>query len=524
MARMATPTTRSQDHIARPDFRMLRCSGGLTLLCVASLGCRSQPGPVASVEPPRPNIVYILADDMGYGDVSALNAQCAWTTESIDRLANEGVSFADAHTGSAVCTPTRYGILTGRYAWRSRLAKGVLNGQSPPLIDAGRVTVGSWLQGQGYETACFGKWHLGWNWSRTDGEIDFDGPVTQGPHASGFDETFCHSGSLDMQPYVWVQNGAVTAPPNRVTENKDYQGFWRKGPTGSDFDHEDVLPELTRRSVAYIKGRSAAPEPFFLYLPLAAPHTPILPTLEFQGASGTNAYGDFVLQVDDCVGQVMAALEEAGLSEDTLVIFTCDNGCSPRARFEELATFGHDPSAGYRGHKADIFEGGHRVPFIARWPSAIRQGATSNTTICSTDLFSTCADILDVPLPDHAAPDSVSFLNELQGQPATQLRDAVIHHSINGSFAVRKGQWKLIMCPGSGGWSQPTPKVAREADLPSWQLYDLDADPAETVNLAETQPEICADLALILEGYIAEGRSTPGPRQSNDREIALPKR
>ncbi len=527
MAPMARPQGNPQGAVAHPtaySVAFLRARrGALPWVLIAALGCRSHPDLSSSIEPRRPNIVYILADDMGCGDVSGLNEHCAWTTEHLDRLQEEGTSFSDAHTGSAVCTPTRYGILTGRYAWRTRLARGVLHGDSPPLIDVDRVTVESWLQGQGYATACFGKWHLGWHWSRADGAIDFEGPVTQGPHASGFDETFCHSGSLDMAPYVWVQNGAVTAVPDRVTENKDYQGFWRKGKTGSDFDHEDVLPELTRRTVDYIHRRSESSDPFFVYLPLAAPHTPILPTPEFQGASGTNAYGDFVLQVDDCVGQVLAALDEAGLADDTLVIFTCDNGCSPRARFEELATFGHDPSAGFRGHKADIFEGGHRVPFLVRWPGVARPGATSTATICTTDLFDTCADILDAPLPDDAGPDSVSFLGELKGEPRATAREAIIHHSINGSFAVRRGRWKLIMCPGSGGWSAPKPKAARDAGLPPWQLYDLEADPAETVNLVDAEPAVCRDLAAILEGYIREGRSTPGPRQANDREIEVPR-
>lgn len=500
-----------------------KLSHGLIAFLVSLQACQS-PQAEAPSQTRRPNIVYILADDLGYGDVSSLNAQAAWTTPHMDRLAADGMIFRDAHSGSAVCTPTRYGILTGRYAWRTHLANGVLWGESAPLIDGQRATLEGWLQEQGYLTACFGKWHLGWDWPRKNDEaksIDFAEPVENGPHARGFDETFCHAGSLDMPPYVWVRNGLVTAAPDRTTENKDYQGFWRKGPTGADFVHEAVLPEVTRRAVDFLRERASSDEPFFLYLPLPAPHTPILPTEAFRGKSGTNAYGDFVLQVDDSVGQILAAIDKNGLGENTLVIFTSDNGCSPRARFEELATFGHQPSHDFRGHKADIFEGGHRVPFIVRWPGEVQAGTQSAQTICLTDLFRTCSDILDQPLPESAGPDSVSFLDALQGREPSVKRGAVIHHSINGSFAVRQGRWKLILCPGSGGWSSPRPKQAREQNLPDWQLYDLDVDVAEAHNLAAQEPEICARLLAILDDYVARGRSTPGEPQANDRKVVV---
>ena len=491
------------------------------VLLVTLVACQAQPVAPETPSVP-PNIVYILADDLGYGDLSAMNENAAWVTPHLDRMAAQGMLFSDAHSGSAVCTPTRYGILTGRYAWRTQLAKGVLGGDSPALIDAQRVTIGSWLQDAGYHTACIGKWHLGWEWTRIDGperEIDFAGPVSAGPHERGFDETFCHSGSLDMAPYVWVRNGRVTALPDRVTENKDHQGFWRKGPTGADFVHDDVLPEVTRRAVEYLNERSDSDQPFFLYLPFPAPHTPILPTEEFRGASGTNVYGDFVLQVDDCVGQILAALDANGLAHNTLVVFTSDNGCSPRAGFEELARFGHHPSRELRGSKADIFEGGHRVPFLVRWPGRVRAGSQSSETICLTDMLSTCAEILERELPPGAAPDSVSFLPALLEQPAARERPALIQHSINGSFAVRDGRWKLILCPGSGGWSEPRPKLAREQGLPGWQLYDLQADIGETRNVARENPEVCARLVAVLDDFIERGRSTPGAALVNDRDV-----
>ena len=453
-----------------------------------------------------PNIVYILADDMGYGDVSALNPESKIHTSHMDRLAKEGMIFTDAHSGSGVCTPTRYGILTGRYCWRTRLKKGVLYGYSEHLIDPDRMTVASLLKEHGYNSACIGKWHLGWDWSKANGKkVDFTAPVKNGPNANGFDYYYSHCGSLDMPPYVYVENGKVTAQPNRETENKDSQGFWRKGPTGSDFVHEDVLPNFTRRGVEYIKKRSATGSPFFLYLPLPAPHTPILPTEEFKGESGTNPYGDFVLQVDWSIGQIVKALEESGVADNTLIIVTSDNGCSPRADFDELAEFGHDPSYIYRGYKADIYEGGHRIPFIARWPRRVKPGTECDDTTCLTDLLATAADIVGEKLPANAGEDSVSMLPNLLGTAKGPLREATVHHSINGSFSIRRGRWKLALCPGSGGWSNPRP--GKTKGLPPVQLYDLKNDIGETRNVQDKHPEVVKELKDLLEKYKREGRS-----------------
>ena len=472
-----------------------------------------------------PNIVYILADDMGPGDVSALNEKAAWKTPHMDRLAAEGMKFTDAHSGSGVCTPTRYGIITGRYAWRTRLKRGVLGGSSTHLIDPARMTVATYLKAAGYRTGCIGKWHLGMDFGKTDGKIDFGKPVTNGPDVNGFDEYYCHNGSLDMAPYVYVHDGRVTAAPNRVTENKDYHGFWRKGQTGSDFEHVDVLPNFTRKAVRFIETHAKQSAPFFLYLPLPAPHTPIVPTEEFLGKSKTNVYGDFVLQVDDTVGKVMQALESAGVTEDTLLIVTADNGCSPRAGFPELAKFGHHPSHVYRGYKADIYEGGHRVPFLVRWPRKVKAGTQSAQTICLTDLFRTCADIVGKPLPDDAGEDSVSLLPALlDSELEKPLRHATIHHSVNGSFAIRSGKWKLILCPGSGGWSAPKPAQAYKQGGPLVQLFDLEQDIGERNNLAEQKPDLVRDLIALLEQQVTLGRSTEGaPQKNTGKTPFLPK-
>ena len=471
----------------------------------------------------KPNIVYILADDMGYGDVSCLNKSSKIRTRHLDGMADAGMVFEDAHSSSAVCSPSRYSILTGRYNWRSRLKSGVLWGASPHLIEDGRTTVASFLKQHGYHTAMIGKWHLGWDWATTDGcpaaedwsNIDYSGPVTCGPDACGFDYYYGHCASLDIPPYVYVENGRVTALPDRVTEDTGAQSWWRKGPTGSDFRHEEVLSNFTQRSVDYIEERAATGEPFFLYFPLPAPHTPILPTKEFRGRSGTNDYGDFCLQVDDIVGQIIDALDRAGMADNTILLFTADNGCSPAADVTGLEKMGHHPSHVFRGYKADIYEGGHRIPLIIRWPEVIPAGTTSNETVCLSDLLATCSDILGDSLPDNAGEDSVSNLPAWMGKRMDcSLREATVHHSVDGSFSIRKGKWKLEMCAGSGGWSHPRPGEECEG-LPPIQLYDLETDISEKQNVHDKHPDVVEELKALLSQYVENGRSTPGVKQGN---------
>lgn len=487
----------------------------------------------------KPNIIYILADDMGYGDVSCLNENSKIRTTHLDRLAAEGMAFRDAHSTSAVCTPSRYSILTGRYNWRSTLKQGVKWGYSRPLIEEGRTTAASFLKGHGYRTACLGKWHLGWHWGRQAGttepaesvldtpefegeNIDFSQPIQNGPTAFGFDTFFGISASLDMPPYVYIENDRVTAPPDRIVPESGGKEMWRAGPIGPDFEHREVLPLLTRKAVAFIDEQAVQDAPFYLYFPLPAPHTPILPTDEFVGSSGTNSYGDFCLQVDDTVGQLMAALERHDIADNTIFIFTSDNGCSPRVDYAELATFGHNPSYVFRGHKADIYEGGHRIPLIVRWPDVIAPGSVCDETVCLVDFLATCADILGDPLPDDAAEDSVSNLPLWRGEPQdTSLREATVHSSMDGSLSIRRGRWKLEMCPGSGGWSYPRPGPECEG-LPPLQLYDLESDIGERVNVAADQPAVVEELTDLLTRYIRNGRSTPGARQQNADDVLWP--
>jgi arylsulfatase A-like enzyme len=486
---------------------------GMVMICTS---CQQN----KEAETRHPNIIYILADDLGYGDISCLNDSSKIQTPNLDKLAGQGIIFTDAHSNSAVCTPTRYGILTGRYAWRSRLKSGVVWSYDEHLIEPDRTTVASLLKEYAYNTACIGKWHLGLDWTEDTADVpNFMEPINNSPSTNGFDYFFGITASLDIPPYFYIENDRITATSIDTIEAVQGKMFWRKGPIGNDFRHIEVLPKLTEKAVDYIAGQSKTDEPFFLYFPLPAPHTPILPTEKFQGKSNTNEYGDFVLMVDDVVGQIMHALKINGIDKNTLLVFTSDNGCSPMADFDELAVLGHDPSYIFRGHKADIYEGGHRVPFIVKWPLKIKAGTSSAEIICTTDLLATCAAIVGDTLKDNEGEDSYNILPSLLGEKTKQpIRKATVHHSINGSFSIRQGKWKLEFCSGSGGWSFPEPHQAKELGLYPIQLYNLEKDISEQNNLAEQNPEIVKELTVLMQKYIDEGRSTPGAIQSNEGE------
>lgn len=480
---------------------------------------------VKKEEQSKPNIIYILADDLGYGDVSAYNENAKIQTSNIDKLAAQGVVFTDAHTSSSVCTPTRYGILTGRYNWRTALKKGVLSGYSKSMIRKERTTVAELLKQNGYTTAFIGKWHLGWDWEiessdslgldhlKARPEVDFTKPIKNGPNSHGFDYSYGFCGSLDMPPYVWVENDMPTMVPTDTTKGKRGQTTWREGLTAKNFSHEEALPDITRRTVKFINESAHQEEPFFIYMPLPAPHTPILPTKEFQGKSGLeNPYGDFVLMVDWVVGEVTKALEKKGISENTLIVFTSDNGCSPAANFKQLKAKGHNPSYVYRGFKADIYEGGHRVPYIMTWKGTISP-SQSDQLVCTTDFFATVADLIGVDVADSEAVDSYSHLLG-SNEP---LRESIVHHSVDGEFAYRKGEWKVNFCYGSGGWSFPGKNVKKEArdTLPDVQLYHLTEDVAEKNNLQAEYPELVEAYRADLLQIIYDGRSTSGTKQAN---------
>ncbi len=475
---------------------------GCALLSSAGLAPRASCADKTRV----PNVVIILADDMGYGDPGCYNKQSQIPTPHMDRLAAQGMRFTDAHTPSAVCTPTRYGLLTGRYCWRTKLARGVLNGYSPMLIEPGRLTIAGLLKKANYTTACIGKWHLGLG---TQQPTDYAQPLRPGPNSVGFDYSFIIPASLDMPPYVFVENEAVTeAPTATIGDSKMRRygggGFWRGGAIAPSFKHIDVLPTCTAKAEAFLR-KQTADKPFFLYLPLSAPHTPWLPTDAFRGKSKADWYGDFVAQVDATVGRVLAALDDTKLAHDTLVILTSDNGAHWLP--EDIQKWNHRANGPLRGQKADIWEGGHRVPFIARWPGKIQAGSTSAELICLTDLLATTAALVGTRLPNDAGEDSYNLLPTLLGKKRDgPIREALVHHSADGTFAIRQGPWKLAMALGSHGFSNPK-DLEPEPGGPRGQLYNLADDLGETKNLWLQEPKVVARLTALLEKYRKEGRS-----------------
>jgi arylsulfatase A-like enzyme len=361
--------------------------------------------------------------------------------------------------------------------------------------------------------------------------VDYTQPITNGPTSVGFDTYFGISASLDMVPYCFIENDRVPATPTETMKlamngSGDKMSFTREGPGSPGFRGEDVLPAFTSRAKKIIQEKATAAKqgaPFFIYMPLNSPHTPILPSKEWQGKSGLSLYADFVMETDDAIGQVMRATEENGIGNDTLIIVTSDNGCSPQANFPDLIAKGHNPSGVMRGHKADIFDGGHRVPFLVRWPAKVKGGQTTSQLTCLTDFTATAAEITGVKLPDNAAEDSFSFLPALLGETGKAARQSIIHHSINGSFAIREGDWKLELCAGSGGWSDPRPGSPGEKGLPNTQLYNLASDIGEKTNLQADKPEIVAKMTAQLEQLVTNGRSTPGAPQKNAVEVVLRK-
>jgi arylsulfatase A-like enzyme len=487
---------------------------GLALGGLSAVAAAAKSGP--------PNILFIYADDLGLGDLSCYNSHAAWKTPHLDRFAAEGMRFTDAHSASSLCTPSRYALLTGRYAWRGRLKHGVVNGYDKALLEADRPTVASFMRERGCITALFGKWHLGLDWARSGSaaeDVDFSRPFGGGPLAHGFDQFFGISASLDMPPYVWLRGDRAEEVPMGRVEDSPPPRLWRAGPIGSAFRMEEVQPRLFAEARRFLTERAAARDqrPFLLFLTLASPHTPLLPTQPFVGSTPTT-YGDFVRQLDADFGQLLATLDELGLARNTLVVFTSDNGFAPAVDVPLHARIGHDPSAGRRGFKSDLYEGGHRVPFLVRWPGRISPDSRSDALIGQVDFFATCAELTGVPLPAAAAEDSVSFLPVLQGARTT--RTTLVNHSGEGRFAIREGSWKLLLWPGSGGWSSATPHPSRWlkvpatdlATLPPYQLYDLARDPSEQHNVANEHPAIVRRLGRLLREQIERGRSTPGAR------------
>lgn len=480
---------------------------------------------MAAHQQQAPNIVYILADDLGYGDVSVYNPTGQISTPNIDKLAAQGMRFTDAHSPSSVCTPTRYTLLTGRYPWRSRLPVGVLRGYSRTLIEANRATVASFLKSNGYQTGVVGKWHLGLDWELKQGNeallatadygiktemdtalIDFTRTPTQGPNTVGFDYSYILPASLDMPPYCYLENQKLTELPTAYTDGNKlltgYTGpFWRAGKMAPSFDFYGVLPTFVTKATDFLKKQTSK-KPFFLYLPLAAPHTPWVPSPNYKGKSKAGEYGDFVQQVDAAVGEVLRTLEQSGLADNTIVLFASDNGPYWRENF--VQQFNHRAAGEFRGMKGDAFEGGHRIPFIVRWPGKVKAGSVSNATTTLANLMATCKEILGNKTPNSE--DSYSILPVLLGK-ANQVPDqpAVVHSSSIGYFAIRKGDWKFIEGLGSGGFTEPRDVKPKPGEAVG-QLYNLATDPLETTNQYQKNPEKVKELTILLN-QIRQGKT-----------------
>lgn len=481
--------------------------------------------------PALPNIVLILADDMGYGDVGVYNPESLIPTPNMDRLAAEGVRFTDMHSADSVCTPSRYGLLTGRYCWRTRLQRTVLFNYEPPLIEPDRLTLASLLKRRGYRTGMFGKWHLGLGFAVKDGKqvsfdsplpwyagpdpeaevgasIDFSVPVSGGPTDLGFDEAFYTAGcSTDQEPFCFIQNGAFLGMEKAIYRHP--AGSWRSGMTAENWVNETVDVRFTQESTAFIeRSDEASPNrPFFVYLAMSAPHSPHLVPRFAAGQSKAGVRGDMVWLVDWAVGEIMAALEDRGLTDDTLLIVTSDNGplrgsLEPGAP-ERTATVsnGHRSTGELRGFKGRIYEGGHRVPFIARWPGAIPAATVSGQPMSLVDLMATLAAIIGEELPNNAGEDSFNMLAALEGiKSEPPMRSAIVHHSGGGAFALRDGRWKIVFGRG----------VERVQPMDgSGYLFDLQADPGETTDLWNEHPAAVGRLTAMMERFREEGRSMP---------------
>lgn len=511
----------------------------------------------------RPNVLFILADDLGQGDVSCFNPEAGWQTPNMDRLASQGMRFYDSHATSALCTPSRYGFLTGRYNWRSRLKQLVLPGDAESLIEKDRLTLAQFLSDRGYSTAVVGKWHLGLDWQLLDdgadlakynisaqehpipetrfgrdgnfapeqqwevegADIDYAKPITFGPNELGFDYSFITAASHDQPPFVYIENGRALDIPTKF--GGDYWHLDRatpaqwaqtqKGPMTDDFDVTTLIQDFQDKALDVLEGLLEHDDPWFLYVPSHLVHGPIIPNEPWRGRSGFGPYGDFVLQFDDYVGQLVDAVDRAGQADNTVIIVTSDNGVSPIVGLDELAARGHDSSNGWRGAKADIWEGGHREPFIVRWPEVVAPDTTSDHLISHSDIFATLSEVLGATLPATAAEDSISQLSILQGsnQPT---REDVVSSSGGGGLAIRKGDWKLECVTTGDGFSALQAQTA--GDEPTRyepaQLYNLASDPGEERNLIAQHPAKVAELTELLSEYIRRGRSTPGPDQPND--------
>lgn len=530
---------------SEPTFQNVLNRAGWHFATATALACLAGPlqaeGLLDHQKVQKPNVLIILADDLGYGDVQCYNpARGKIATPNIDRLAAQGMRFTDAHTSSAVCSPSRYTLLTGRYHWRTTLQSGIVEVFGKRLIAPGRLTLAGLAREAGYRTGCIGKWHLGWEWNipadqrkyfpkivgrgeeseelrATPEQLAawrklFSAPIAGGPTACGFD-TYFGTDVPNWPPFCFIENDRTLGMPDRFLPMACFRNALASlnGPALANWKLEEVLPELAERASNFVEGAAKSTKPFLLYLPLTAPHTPIAVTPEWQQKSGLNSYADFVMETDAMVGRVLSSLEKSGAAGNTLVIFTSDNGCAPIAGTEFLETQGHFPSGPFRGYKGDGWEGGHRVPFIVRWPGQVKPGSSSAQLVEQADILATIAEIVGIKLAENSGEDSFSFLSVLRGEERA-VRPNAVSCAITGVPTLRQGDWKLIVASAAGN-------LSKERDDNTVKLFNLKDDPAERNNLAATEPGRVAAMMAILEEIIANGRSSPGKVVPNDAEV-----
>ena len=513
---------------------------------------------LANTDTFKPNIIFILADDLGYGDIKSFGQdRCQIATPGFDRLAAEGLRFTDANTVCSWCTPSRLSIMTGRYSWRFQKPKsdgpwGFIN----PRLGSHTFTLARLLERDGYRCGYFGKWHLGTSIATLDGRkqgqnnIDYSKPLQFGPNDCGFAESFILPGSLDMFPYAFINNHRWDGHVDAI---KGCTAFGRMGPAERDFRFEDCLDRITTEAESFVSNvaTGGVTQPFFLYLALTGPHTPLSPGQGFGGRSRLGLYGDMVMETDHCVARILAALKAHGLESNTLVIATSDNGPAAyagrtakatRSQLHELEKDGHFAAGPWRGTKATVYDGGTRVPFVVRWPDVVAPGHVCNQLISPMDLMSTFAEICGIELKDDQAVDSISFLPLLKKPSGRAIRRSLITESSH-AFTIREDGWKLCLTPGQGTqtetadrplddevWEKVIKQFGRNPNqteilaAPFVQLFHLSKDPAETTDLATKYPEKVKELLKCMNLQVANGRSTPGTPQKNDAEVLVVKR
>ncbi|MCG8650682.1 MAG: arylsulfatase [Pirellulales bacterium] len=494
--------------------------------------------PVAEAKP-SPNILLILADDLGYGDVGCYNSQSKVPTPNLDRLASQGMRFSDAHSPCTVCTPTRYSLMTGQMAFRVPRGGTVFTGAGgPSLIADDRLTLPELLRDQGYATACFGKWHVGMTFYDDQGNpihagglnavkrIDYSRPITGGPIDHGFDQFFGTAccPTTDWL-YAFIDGNKIPVPPTRQVDRgplpkHPYANDNRPGMIADDFDLEEVDLVFLNKSRQFLRNhvQENPEQPFFLFHSTQAVHLPSFPGDAFKGKTNSGPHGDFIFELDYVVGELLKTLEQLKVAENTLVIFSSDNGPEVGTVYHMREDHQHDGARPWRGVKRDNWEGGHRVPLIVRWPGKVKAGATSDQITSLTDVMATVADILDVPLPPEAAEDSFSMLPALLGRDAGRpIRPYILQQGFGGSkyLAIRNGRWKYLAHRGSGGNGYENHRLLKKYYLPDsapeapGQLYDLQSDPGETKNLYFENPQMVQQLSELLEESIQQGRSAP---------------